>query len=280
MQNVFRIWRQSLFDPVTIVIVFTTVLIATISGPFGTLEALPFWPRLTFWGVVVGLAATIGILLRVSVRLYFPEDQRFKAEVVTTLLFSSLFGGVLISWVSLVAYFYDVNAHVPPWWRQIGYVTIVTILLLAIRTFVFSMMNERARQIASEEMVVDIEPEQEEAAPKPVAQFEPRLMRRLPEDERSPILWLTSEDHFVDVHTRAGTSRLRIRLKDAIDEMEGVEGYCVHRSHWVARSAIAGAVKVGGYWRLHLTNGQEVPVSRKYQPNLEEQGILVQQAAE
>ena len=274
MHNVLRIWRQSLFDPVTIVIVCATVLIATISGPFGTLEALMLWPRLIFWGVIVGLAATIGLLLRVSTRLYFPDDQKFKAEVVTTLLFSSLFGGVLINWVSFFANIHDANSYVPPWWRLIGYVAIVTILLLGIRSFVFSMMNERAKQIASKEQTHD-DVQAESAVP-----FEPRLMRRLPDDDRAPILWLTSEDHFVDVHTRKGATRLRIRLKDAIDEMEGVDGFCVHRSHWVARSAIAGAVKVGGYWRLHLTNGQEVPVSRKYQPNLEESGVLAQLVAE
>ncbi len=269
-----------MLDPITIMIVIVTVLIATISGPFGTLEALSAVPRLIFWGVVVGLAATMGVFLRVAIRLHLPSEQRIKAEVITTLLFSTLFGGVLICWVSFFAYVHDVNAYVPPWWRQIGYVAIVTVLLLGIRTFVFSMMNERARQIALAENDVEKKVEQKEEPPAPVAQFEPRLMRRLPEDERAPILWLTSEDHFVDVHTRAGSARLRIRLKDAISEMEGVEGFCVHRSHWVARSAIATAVKVGGYWRLHLTNGQEVPVSRKYQTNLEENGILGQLAAE
>ena len=281
MQEILRIWRSSLLDPITLVIVGVMTTIATISGPFGTLEALTVLPRLFFWGVVIGLAATFGILLRVSARLYFPEEQKFKAEVVTTVAFTSLFGAILICWVSFFANIHHVNQYVPPWWKLIGYVSLITIALLALRTFVITMVNERAQAKSEETLQAVISEAQARVQniedTKPA---EARLLQRLPEEERAPVLCLRSNDHMIDVYTEKGCFSLRMRLKDAIAEMEGVDGKCVHRSHWVARSAIVSAQKVGGYWRLHLSNGMEVPVSRKYQPDLENAGLLVQLAAE
>ncbi|MDK3017139.1 LytTR family DNA-binding domain-containing protein [Pseudodonghicola flavimaris] len=109
----------------------------------------------------------------------------------------------------------------------------------------------------------------EEMAPPP-----PRLMRRLPETFAGPILRLSSEDHFVDVVGAEGHHRLRMRLTDAIDEMDTVDGYCSHRSHWVARVAIEGVEREGGRIFLRLVNGDRVPVSRTYKPDLEAAGIL------
>ena len=62
-------------------------------------------------------------------------------------------------------------------------------------------------------------------------QNEPRLMRRLPDEIKAPILRLTVRDHHVDVFTEKGEVELRLRFADAVDEMEGVDGLCVHRSH-------------------------------------------------
>lgn len=281
MQDILRIWRNSLFDPITLVIVGVMIAIATISGPFGTLEALAVFPRFVFWSVVIGLAAAFGIPLRVAARLYYPEEEKFKAEVVTTVVFTGLFGALLICWVSFFASIHHVNQYVPPWWKMIGYVSLITIALLAMRTFVINMVNERAQEKNAETLQAVLSEAQALVQvvddPKPV---EARLLQRLPEDDRAPVLCLSSNDHMIDVHTEKGCFSLRMRLKDAIAEMEGVDGNCVHRSHWVARSAIVSAQKVGGYWRLHLSNGLEVPVSRKYQPNLEDAGLLVQLAAE
>ncbi|MES0825971.1 LytTR family DNA-binding domain-containing protein [Ruegeria sp. SCP11] len=85
---------------------------------------------------------------------------------------------------------------------------------------------------------------------------------------------MTVRDHSVEVVTSEGTITIRSRFTDAIAEMELVSGHCAHRSHWVADDAIVGVERKGGMTFLRLRNNDLVPVSRKYKPMLEQDGIV------
>lgn len=103
----------------------------------------------------------------------------------------------------------------------------------------------------------------------------PLLMQRLAPDRQAEILRLTANDHHIEVVTRAGSESIRMRLSDAVREMEPVKGFYIHRSHWVAQDAIVDVERVNAHKVFaRLSNGDKVPVSRKYRPVLEEQGIL------
>lgn len=102
----------------------------------------------------------------------------------------------------------------------------------------------------------------------------PRLENRLPKGFDGDILRLAVRDHYVDVVTTAGTFTIRSRFTDAISEMEPVPGHCTHRSHWVTDSAILEIQKSKGKSYLRLRNDDLVPVSRKYRPQLEEDGLI------
>ena len=65
-----------------------------------------------------------------------------------------------------------------------------------------------------------------------------------------------------------------MRLSDAIDELDGIEGAQVHRSWWVARDAITEAVRGDGRATLTLKDGAEVPVSRTYARLLRERSWI------
>ena len=105
--------------------------------------------------------------------------------------------------------------------------------------------------------------------------IQPRLMGRLPQAARHRILRLSGRDHQVEVTTQAGVTSLRLRLRDAIAEMEPVEGYSTHRSHWVAKDAVTGVAREGSQkLYLVLCNGDRVPVSRTYRPALEQAGLI------
>ncbi|WP_420586428.1 LytTR family DNA-binding domain-containing protein [Ruegeria sp.] len=106
------------------------------------------------------------------------------------------------------------------------------------------------------------------------ALLQPRLIKRLPQGFHGTVYRLTVQDHFVNVVTSEGTFTIRSRFTDAIAEMEPVPGHCTHRSHWVTDAAIDGIEKADGKLRLRLKNGDLVPVSRKYKPMLEEDGIV------
>jgi DNA-binding LytR/AlgR family response regulator len=76
-------------------------------------------------------------------------------------------------------------------------------------------------------------------------------------------LHLKAEEHYVAVTLREGRSLLlRGRLADAIAQLPLDQGMQVHRSHWVARAALAQVFRAQTGWRLRLDSGLEVPIAR------------------
>lgn len=102
----------------------------------------------------------------------------------------------------------------------------------------------------------------------------PRLHGRLGADFRGPIIALQSEDHYVRVHSAGGSELVLMRLRDAIAEMDHVEGEQVHRSWWIARDGVAGLVRAGRTWSVRLTNGELAPVARESANRLQRSGFL------
>ncbi|MEM9435972.1 MAG: LytTR family DNA-binding domain-containing protein [Pseudomonadota bacterium] len=102
----------------------------------------------------------------------------------------------------------------------------------------------------------------------------PRLLQRLPGEEVGPILRITGKDHFVEIVTATGRYNIRMRLADAIKEMDGVEGLLTHRSHWVAREAILDVAREGGRHFIVAKDEERIPVSRSNVAKLEEAGFF------
>jgi hypothetical protein len=93
----------------------------------------------------------------------------------------------------------------------------------------------------------------------------PKFLERIPLKLRGGDLWaVEAEDHYLRLHTSKGQDLILMRLADAVDELDGIEGAQVHRSWWVARDAIADARRGDGRATLTLRDGSEVPVSRTY----------------
>ncbi len=70
------------------------------------------------------------------------------------------------------------------------------------------------------------------------------------------------EDHYVRVHRLSGSRLELMPLHEAIARYGQAGGVQVHRSWWVAASAIDGAERDVRNWRLRLNNGLVVPVAR------------------
>ena len=120
-------------------------------------------------------------------------------------------------------------------------------------------------------------PEAEEsAAPEP--DTKPALAKRLSPNFVGDIIALQSEDHYVRVHGQQGSELILIRLRDAIAEMEGVDGWQVHRSWWVARRGVVSAAPSGRSWALTLENGNTALVARDMVERLAAESLLTKQA--
>lgn len=98
---------------------------------------------------------------------------------------------------------------------------------------------------------------------------------RLPfKHQKADIYALSAEDHYLRVHTSAGSTLILMRLYDAIRELEGIEGSQTHRSWWVARDAIEDIRRQDGRVSLTLRGNIEAPVSRSYQKVLKADGWI------
>lgn len=108
------------------------------------------------------------------------------------------------------------------------------------------------------------------AAAKPSA-----FLDRLPVRLRAADLWaVESEDHYLRVHTSAGSELILMRLADAVRELSCLEGLQTHRSWWVAKQGLADVVKGDGKLALKLKSGAEAPVSRTYLKTVKDAGWL------
>jgi hypothetical protein len=93
----------------------------------------------------------------------------------------------------------------------------------------------------------------------------PRVLARLPARLAGAELYaVEAEDHYLRLHTSQGQDLILMRLSDAIEELEGLEGAQTHRSWWVAKTAVENAERLDGRAVLTLKDGAEVPVSRGF----------------
>ena len=100
------------------------------------------------------------------------------------------------------------------------------------------------------------------------------FLERMPVKYRTAELWaISSEDHYLRVHTSLGSDLILMRLSDAERELESVDGLRVHRSWWVSRSGIKSARREGAKVLLQLKSGEDVPVSRSYQGAVKDAGL-------
>lgn len=100
-----------------------------------------------------------------------------------------------------------------------------------------------------------------------------RFLERLPAKLKGAVIYaISSEDHYLRLHTSKGSDLILMRLSDAITELDGLEGAQTHRSWWVAREAVEGARREGDKVVLTLKGEVEAPVSRPNVRPLREAG--------
>lgn len=82
------------------------------------------------------------------------------------------------------------------------------------------------------------------------------------------ILWVAAQEHYVRITTAHENRMVLARFSDIVRELSLLDGLQVHRSHWVARSAIAKEQRSGQNLSLVLSTGDIVPVSRSFKSQL------------
>lgn len=85
----------------------------------------------------------------------------------------------------------------------------------------------------------------------------------IPAADHSPVILLQAELHYLAVVTEQGRSLVLYNLRDAVAELESVEGFQTHRSFWVNLAYVEKFRREGRQGLLIMKNGDQVPVSRR-----------------
>lgn len=215
-------------------------------GPFGTYPAFAPPLRYGFWIAMV--LAGFGAAL--AARRLVPDTAGARPRWVRPALIalvSTLPMTFLVAWVlSLVQPGRIVEpARLPALFAAVGTVQLLIVVVL--------LRDERA-------------PAASAAAPAPDAPagFPEALLARLPRPLGRDVVALEAEDHYLRVHTAAGSDLILMRLSDAVAAIDARLGLQVHRSWWVASGAIAAVERDGARTQLRLGTGLRVPVGRTY----------------
>lgn len=245
----------------TVAVSLAAGLFLGLVGPFGTFQLVPLLPRVAYWVSMI-LAGTLFVPVlylilhhwiggRVSALIYVPLAAIVGALPVTLMVVA----------ITLVLLGQTVSFRLELYLL----VLVITVPLVAIQHGMMLMRTRRAAEAA---------PLNEAPPSSPLVEARPRLLDRLPGRLGTDLLCLQMEDHYVRVHTALGQELILMRMRDAVAELDGLNGAQVHRSWWVARAAVADWTREGKALTLRLANGLEVPVARDRAPELRAAGWL------
>ncbi|MBW8638303.1 LytTR family transcriptional regulator [Hoeflea sp. WL0058] len=256
LQLTLREWWRSLSSPRTLTVLLVAGAIFGLAGPFGTYEALRPLPRILYWLAVTIVTYAVGLL---SGRLMREHTPLKRLEVVPAYAIAGLIGGIPIALcvlaINVVAGF-TVTETGLGLTRLVFYGCLISLCISAVLAWVQRDVTEKPDDPTS---------------PIPAGA---RLMKRLPVELRGKLQYLTVQDHYVEVVTDKGSYLVLMRLGDAIAETAPVEGLRIHRSHWVALSAVGRIRREGDRLLVETVGGAVLPVSRSHRAALREAGLV------
>lgn len=225
----------------------------TVIRPYNGSGDLPLWAAYLFWTglVIIGSISaelTRTLLERRGARL--PMPVMLALISVTSALAVT---GAIVGLEYLLAGRLVPTHYLP---RLFGLVWVIAAAMTAV-----GFMLERTVLAPVTEPVEGASPEE-------------TFLSRLPVKYRTARLHaVSSEDHYLRIHTSHGEELILMRLADALRELAAADGLQVHRSWWVARPAVTGTKKQGSKLSLVLPSGKEAPVSRSFLPAVKEAGL-------
>jgi len=235
-----------------VIIAAAAGVVLAVSGAFGSINA-PLWVRLVYWVPVMLAGALWGHVCSRLIDRWIDMDARPWLAVAA--LTAAITGPVsLLVWFVTGMVFEGEAYPLSTLPLMVGPVLTVTAVMSAINVFL-----SKAQPVQTHAAVAGSAP----------ARFPDRLPIKL---RGAAIRAVQAEDHYLRIHTDRGSDLILMRLSDALEELEGLEGSQTHRSWWVARDAVRDVARGDGRATLTLDGGVTVPVSRRYARALRDAG--------
>lgn len=225
-------------------------------GPFDT-DTAPIAARFVYWPAVMIAGAFVILAAERALEQGWPCASGLARLGLVTLLATPVQTGVVMATGVLVF------GHRPDFGDYLYLLPAVAIV-----TLVAAAVMEIARRARRRAEVAAPVPagEGESAPPEPLARHLPARLRS------APLIALQAEDHYVRVHTQAGSDLVLMRFSDALALVENRPGFRLHRSWWAAEAALQAVHYTRGSGTARLAGGLEAPVSRTWYPALKAAG--------
>lgn len=244
-----KLWKNKKLRRDLIIVLAIGTVLALIS-PFGATSHLPLYWAWCYW---VGILAW-GWLVAHFLGPWLERRLHFLPELPLYLVISVIMAAVVMPVILLVQYLSGFAIPKSFWPNLYLLVWIISLAVTGI-----AWLSKRAFA-------------EQKTAPDGRAFLE-RIPARLASGN---LLAVSSEDHYLRIHTDVGSDLILMRLSDAVSELNGYDGMQVHRSWWVARAGVSGFRRDGGKIMLTLRDDPhtEVPVSRSFAKHVREAGWL------
>lgn len=221
------------------IVFFGALLILVVLGPFGTYQALSLTDRLVYWTV---LLIGIGFFMQICMGIALGSLSLGRTPDLLRMLLGAALAAI-------------------PGLAILLFVKRVFDLPVAEGTDAFWLWAKitGVGMIYGTVEYLDWRKPAEPPIPR-VTEFQKRLEPGIGSD----IISLTMRDHYVEVTTTKGTQLILMRLRDAIDELHGLEGLRIHRSHWVALNHVKFTTRLKGRLVAQLSDGRTLPISSSF----------------
>ena len=218
-------------------------VVFSILGVYDT-HGLPFYMRFTFWTATMATGIIASILATPFVANRALEGQHPVLHICVGALIASVPVTLVLTLFNST---FNFNSSLKIWVIQYGYVLIISLVVGASS---YPFMKK-----------IGAFGGQEDASEVEVANF----LQRLPLKFHSAELYgFSAEDHYLRVYTDKGEELILKRFADAMRDLENAKGLQVHRSWWVATSAVVDVQTEMGKKILILKSDTKVPVSRTF----------------
>lgn len=222
-------------------------------GPFGSDQLLPV-QRLVYWMICMVGGGLIGIAGDELLGLRMAPSWRRVALV--SVLMTPAVSLLVLSTEHLLA---DEPFGLWSYVRLLWQVLPILAAVMVVRALAWRRMPTRV-----ETRVV--------VAP-PLPEAEAGFRRRLSAKRRGArLIAVEAHDHYLMVHTDAGTEMIALRFTDALEELARAHGWRVHRSWWIAADAVEQVRWRRSGGEARLVGGLVAPVSRTHAPVLKDAG--------
>lgn len=224
-------------------------------NPYGAANFNSFLPNFIYWFTLIlagGLAGKLGYHIADLIR----KPSHWALGIFFSAITASLAVTVAIYVIAIIQY--DLNSIPLGEFPQIFFFVFVISVAIASVMYLFERVNELppAPTTTQTSDAVSI------------------FLERLPVKYRSAELYaISSEDHYLRVHTSLGEEMILMRLADALRELAPADGLQTHRSWWVSIAGVAETRRENGKLVLVLKSGTGAPVSRTYAGAVKDAGL-------